>query len=122
MEEAVFVLNPDLVPPKGPILMCDWQPYYQKLKKIDRGAFGVIWKCRRTHDGKEFVLKWMELSKSDHESRQQAKQEAAIHSSLNNLYVVNHEKTFVTKEGSLYSLVYSSFDLNVIACLFIECC
>jgi len=100
----------------GSVVHASFENFYQKEAKLDRGAFGTVWRVRRISDGKEFVMKEMDLTRADHEQKRIAKQEGQLHSMLNDPYIVKHEKTFVTPNfvyvvmeycprGSLWDLI-----------------
>ena len=79
---------------------------YEKESKLDRGAFGMVWKVTRKSDGSVYVMKEMDLSRADHEQRRVAKQEGQLHSMLNNPFIVRHENTFVTQQACWVVMEY----------------
>ncbi|XP_062603660.1 serine/threonine-protein kinase Nek1-like [Saccostrea cucullata] len=74
---------------------------YTKIKKIGEGAFGKAILVRKKNDGKQFVIKEINIQKMSPKERQDSKKEVAVLAQLSHPNIVTYRESF-EEIGSLY--------------------
>lgn len=74
---------------------------YNKIRQIGEGAFGKAILVRKKNDGKQYVIKEINIRKMGPKERQDSKKEVAVLAQLNHPNIVTYRESF-EEIGSLY--------------------
>lgn len=67
---------------------------YSKIKKIGEGSFGQALLVKRKKDGRQFVIKEINVSKMDRKGREEARREVKVLSQMKHPNIVSYQDSF----------------------------
>lgn len=78
---------------------------YKIIKKIGKGAFGIVYKVKRREDGNVFALKTLDLSKMDKKGIESILNEIRILCSVDHEFICGYEEALTLSDGKVMCIV-----------------
>lgn len=67
---------------------------YSRIKKIGEGSFGQALLVKRKKDGRQYVIKEINVSKMDRKGREEARKEVKVLSQMKHPNIVTYQESF----------------------------